>query len=148
MNLSANFLLSEFTASSTAARRGINNELPRALIDQARATCAMLERIRERLGVPIIITSGYRCLELNKAIGSSATSDHILARAVDFKAPAFGEPFKVAKVLAEDFDRLGLGQLIHEYGQWIHASTRPPAKAVNRIITISKRGTEPGVVPA
>lgn len=146
MNLSEHFALAEFTASDTAARRGIDNSVPPELMDEARRTCEMLERIRAHLGgVPILLTSGYRCPALNTAIGSSGGSDHLKAAAADIKAPAFGTAFEVASSLAPAVDELGIGQLIHEFGSWVHVSTRRPSREVNRIITISNRGTEAGI---
>lgn len=151
MKLSAHFTAEEFTASDTAARLGINNELPASMLVAATATCEMLERIRDHLSrraghpVPIILTSGYRCMELNAAIGSGSTSDHPRALAADFKAPAFGTPYQVAAELAAHVSELDIGQLIHEYGSWVHVSTRRPDKQINRIITISKAGTQAGV---
>jgi zinc D-Ala-D-Ala carboxypeptidase len=146
VNLSTHFSLEEFTAT---AHRGIDNSLPDRLLADARQTCELMERIRAHLGgVPIIVTSGYRCPQLNRAIGSADTSDHIRALAVDFKAPAFGTPYEVAKELARHVEDLGIGQLIHEFGSWVHVSTRVPSNPVNRVITISKRGTEVGVMQA
>lgn len=146
--LSPHFTLDEFIATQ---HRNINNALPTALMAQARETCAMMERIREHLGgVPISITSGFRCIELNRAIGSDDSSDHVRAMAVDFKAPGFGTPFEVATELAAHADALGLGQLIHEYGFWVHVSTRMPAKPINRIITYKRgvKGALVGIQPA
>ena len=146
MKLSENFTFAEFTASDTAARRGIDNTLPGGLIPTAQATAQMLERIRAALGgLPIIITSGYRCQALNAAIGSARSSDHVKAMAIDFKCPGFGLPYDVAKRLSGHIGALGIGALIHEYGQWIHVSTRIPEKAINRVITISAAGTQAGV---
>lgn len=149
MKLSEHFTLAEFTASDTAARKGIDNSLPDDLLANALATAAMMERIRDALGgKPIIITSGYRSTALNAAIGSSNTSDHPKACAVDFKCPSFGTPHEVAKHLSTRIESLGIGQIIQEYGQWVHVSTRQPGKVINRIITVSVRGTEPGIRPA
>lgn len=149
MKLSQHFTLEEFTVSDTASRKGMDNRLPDALMPNALATANMLEKIREVLGdLPIIITSGYRSPAVNAAIGSTATSDHVKAMAVDFKCPAFGPPYEVAKHLATKLDSLGIAQLIHEYGSWIHCSTRMPSKVINRVITISARGTEPGIQQA
>lgn len=154
MNLTEHFTAAEFTASDTALRLGIDNGLPATLLPEATRTCEMLERIRSRLTrlagvpVPVVITSGYRCLALNRAIGSADSSDHVRAMAVDFKAGRFGTAYQVAKLLAPLVGELQIGQLIHEYGAWVHVSTRRPDKQINSIITISRRGTEVGIVEA
>lgn len=154
MTLSQHFTVAEFTASDTAVRLGIDNALPPQLLFEAQKTCAMMERIRERLSrlagqpVPIVITSGYRCLELNRALRSQDSSDHVRAMAVDFKAGRFGSAYNVAKLLAPMVSELEIGQLIHEFGTWVHVSTRRPVDQVNRIITISSRGTEVGIQEA
>ena len=151
MRLSTHFTLEEFTASDTAARLGIDNDLPAELYPAAKATAEMLEAIRTHLGVPIIVSSGYRCPLLNHAIGSSDTSDHMKAMAADIKVPDFGDPLKVALELAPMVSMLGIGQLILEFysptgGGWVHVSTRVPDKLLNRIITINKSGTRVGIV--
>jgi zinc D-Ala-D-Ala carboxypeptidase len=151
MDLSPHFTIEEFTNSDTAARLDIDNNLPIALLDNARATAAMLERIRGHLGsikgkeVPIVLTSGYRCPMLNKAIGSTDRSDHIRAQAADFKAPAFATPYEVCKALAPVIDVLGIGQLIYEH-TWVHVSTRTPDKVINRIITVAGRDYVAGII--
>jgi zinc D-Ala-D-Ala carboxypeptidase len=151
MNLSPHFTLAEFTDSDTAARRGIDNGLPASLMPNAMGTAGMLERIRTMLcelagrEVPIIITSGYRCPALNAAIGSNPTSDHPRAMAADWRAPAFGTPYAICKALAPHIDSLAVGQMIHEFGNWVHTSTREPALQRNRIITITTRGITRGV---
>jgi len=148
--MTPHFSLAEFTQSDTAARLGIDNSLPDELHDNALKTCEMLERIRFHLNAPVIITSGYRCEALNKAIGSKPTSDHTLALAADIKAPKAGSPSKVAKELAAVIDVLGIGQLILEFptsngGGWTHVSIARPDKAINRIITIDKNGVRAGI---
>lgn len=152
--LSANFTLAEFTRSQTAARNGWDNSVPAALMDHARATAEMLERIRsylsERAGrtVPIQITSGYRSLPVNRAVGSRDTSDHVQAMAADILAPSFGTPLQICQALAPVIDTLGIGQLINEFPPtgWVHVSIYQPAREVNRIITINRRGTFAGIV--
>lgn len=154
MHLTEHFTVSEFTASDTAARMGIDNSLPASLLGAAKETALMLEQIRDKLSslvrrpVPIILTSGYRCPALNRAIGGASSSDHMRALAVDFKAPAFGSAYEVARALAPYVSELEIGQLIHEFGSWVHVSTRRPDKQLNRIITISRRGTEVGILEA
>lgn len=151
MNLSTHFTLAEFTASDTAARMGIDNDLPLELVPAASVACELLERIRAYLGeraakpVPLLLSSGYRCAALNRAIGSKDSSDHIRAMAVDFRAPAFGTPLQVSQALAGVVDGLNIGQLIHEHS-WIHISTRRPDKIINRILTVQGKDYVPGIV--
>ena len=159
MQLSAHFTLAEFTASETAARHGISNDLPAELLANAKATCEMLERIRKFLtehhgllrGAPIFITSGYRGVKLNALIGGSKTSAHTRALAADWHCPVAGRPVEIARLLAPHVDRLGIGQLINEFpsahgGGWVHTQVTPPAKAVNRVITIARSGVHPGIL--
>lgn len=128
-----------------------DNLCPLELIPDLTKTADMLERIRSALGavkgfdVPIIVTSGYRSEAVNKAVGGQPSSDHLKALAVDFKAPAFGTPYEVAKFLSGKLDALGIGQCIHEFGRWVHVSQRAPLNPVNRVITISSAGTQLGV---
>lgn len=154
--LSAHFTVAEFTASRTALDRGIDNDLPIELLANARATAAMLERIRSHLSdlkgqtVPIIIQSGYRSPALNRAVGGSPRSDHMQALAADFRAPAFGTPLEVARALEPVADELGIGQLINEYPDtgrgWVHVSIQAPDREINQVITVTRAGTFPGVV--
>lgn len=152
--LSPHFALSEFVASQDATRYGIDNTLPAALLANAMETALMLERIRAiiaaRLGreAPILISSGYRCLPLNRREGSADTSDHVQAFAADWSCPAFGTPTEIARFLASQVDALGIGQLINEYPDrqgWCHTSAKMVSKPINRIITITGHGTLAGI---
>lgn len=143
--MTPHFSVEEFTQSDTADRLGIDNTLPDILHDNALKTLQMMERIRFHIDAPIIITSGYRSKALNQAIGSKPTSDHTLAFACDFKAPKAGKPYDIAKDLAGVIDVIGIGQLILEFGSWVHVSVCSPDKAINRIITIDKTGVRAGI---
>lgn len=150
MQLTQHFSLEEFTETS---HREFDNALPQELLPNAMRTCNMLEGIRTYLGtqagrpVRIFLTSGYRCELVNTAVGSGSTSDHLKANAADFKSPDFGEPFLVATHLKSVVDELGIGQLIFEYGRWVHVSTVRPRNPVNRIISIwGKNDVRIGIV--
>lgn len=149
MKLTDHFSLAELTASSTARRLGLSNELPPALFGHIQALAEMLERVRAQLGgKPLIVTSAYRSREVNRAVGGVATSDHTLGHAADVVCPAFGTPYQVAKALVPHLQRLGIGQIILEGvkgKQWLHLSTRTPDKAMNRVITITDAGTQLGI---
>ena len=151
MKLSTNFSLFEFCASDTATRNSINNELPLKLMENAYLTATMLEQIRSHLSslagrtVPVHLTSGYRCLELNRRLGSKDTSDHLQALAADFRAPEFGTPLEICRALAPVISVLGIGQLIYEH-TWVHVGVVVPDKVINRIITSQGRDYVPGIV--
>ena len=82
------FSISELTASATALREGIDNRpnkcayhLLHVLVEQ------LLDPIREAWGEPIVVSSGYRCKELNTLIGGVKNSHHMLGCAADITAP-------------------------------------------------------------
>lgn len=158
MNLSPNFTRAEFERSGTAARHGIDNGIPGELLDNARQTAEILERIRAMLSairgvpVPMTVTSGYRAPRLNRIIGSSDGSAHVRALAADWVAPSFGTPTEICQALRPHVVALGIGQLINEYPDtgagWVHVGVPRPANPTDRIITITRRGTFPGIVAA
>ena len=85
INLSPHFELREFTESATARKYGIVNEPPAEAVENLKALCVhTLEPLREALGLPIVITSGYRCKALNDKIGHhSDRSQHMKGQAAD-----------------------------------------------------------------
>ena len=93
--LSPHFKLNEFIKSRTARENSIDNTPPPEAVENLRALCVhTLEPLREALGLPIIITSGYRCKVLNERITHhSATSQHMQGEAADFVVQ--GAKFKV-----------------------------------------------------
>ena len=65
MQLSHNFTLAEFIRSQTAARLGIDNTAPPEVVENLRCLCEnILQPLRDAVGVPIRVNSGYRCLQL------------------------------------------------------------------------------------
>ena len=72
IQLSENFKLSEFTRSETARRRKINNDAPESVIENLRNLCQnVLQPLRDYVGEPITISSGYRCALVNSYVGST-----------------------------------------------------------------------------
>lgn len=84
--LSPHFCLNEFTKSSTAIKHGIQNNPPQEAVENLRRLCAnTLEPLREELGLPVVITSGFRIKALNDLLAhSSERSQHMQGQAVDF----------------------------------------------------------------
>lgn len=133
-NISENVTYMEATKSTTAMRLGIDNTPTDAILKVMSMTSRMLyEPIREQFG-PIFISSFYRSVELNKAIGGSKTSQHCKGEAIDLDRDVFGLPdhwglYNWIKA------NLTYDQLIFEYG-WIHVSYR---EGNNRMMDFSIR---------
>lgn len=125
MNLSKNFSLAELTKSETAIRRGIDNTPSDEALNNLTTLCNMvLQKVRNSHGV-VVVTSGYRSPELNKAIGGSTTSDHCKGLAVDFEVPGLDNRQLALWVQ----DNLTFKQLILEFYEdnipnsgWVHCS--------------------------
>jgi hypothetical protein len=149
VKLTPNFTLAELTRSATAQRLGLDNSLPPQLLGNVQALADMLEAVRAALGgKPLIVTSAYRSRELNRAVGGVTSSDHCMGQAADVVCPAYGTPHAVAKALVPQLNELGIGQIALEGvrgKQWLHLSTRVPAKTIDRVITITDAGTQAGI---
>lgn len=138
--LSPNFSLDELTASEAAPRLGIANEPSPEQVDSLRRLClGILEPVRARFG-PLAVSSGYRCPELNRAVGGAETSAHLADRpgraACDHRPPARGRP--AWEALRDEVEwvrgdvRLPFDQVIYEFGRWVHASTAADGEAPRR----------------
>lgn len=148
MQLTPNFHLRELTASTRALSLGLDNTPPPEVVPRLQATAEMLQRIRDTLQRPVIVTSAYRSPAVNRAVGGVSSSDHLTGQAADILVPGYGTPYDVAKALAPLVSVLGIGQLILEGikgKSWVHVSTRMPQKTVNRVITITDAGTRVGI---
>ena len=127
MRLSKHFTLDEFIKSATATRLGIDNTPDEKVLNCIQALVDnVLEPLRVHYGRPIIITSGYRCPRLNKAVGGSSTSQHAIGQAVDIRSVSDSrednkELFDMIREMKLPFD-----QLINEFGyDWVHVSFGP-----------------------
>jgi zinc D-Ala-D-Ala carboxypeptidase len=146
MNLSEHFTLEELTASDTALRKGIKNIPDEATTKNLTHLANELEKVRAILGKPMIITSGFRCLELNRHIGSNDTSQHVLGLAADFVCPDFGSPHSICSKLEEEKAKLGFQQMIWEFKQWVHYGVAPIGATPNlQVATIDEGGFRLGL---
>jgi len=97
---------------------------PAEVIENLKALCInVLQPLRDALGTPIKINSGYRCPSLNKAIKGAKNSQHMTGQAADIIDLTNGNQFlfKKIKELNLPFD-----QMIDEFGfRWIHVSYDP-----------------------
>jgi zinc D-Ala-D-Ala carboxypeptidase len=129
--LSTHFSLDELIFSQTSARLGIDNTPDAAVLANLKRLAAVLEQVRELLGgTPIVVSSGYRSPNLNKAVGGAQNSAHLSGLAVDFTAPHFGSVMTTAKAIAKS--DIAFDQLIFEYGRWVHLGLAPASVAAKR----------------
>jgi len=120
--LSKNFTLEEFLVSQTAERHGIDMTPPVHVIDNLRLLVGgVMQPLRDDLGRPIFISSGYRPYDLNRMIGGSETSEHVNGNACDFVVLGM-TPYETAKRMQAL--QLPYDQLIHEFGRWVHVGVR------------------------
>ena len=139
MSLTKHFTLAEMTVSQTAARLGISNAPDAAAIANLKRVCEALELVRALVGGPIIVSSGYRGPALNRAIGGSTSSAHMVGLAADFDRPGL-TPKQVAQKIAAS--KIPFDQLILEYpdsGGWVHLGLS--AGAPRRQVLTIKSGT-------
>ena len=138
MKLSEHFHLDEFVTSQTAARHGIDNRPPPAVLTRLRILAAHLERARVILGgKPLLISSGYRSPPLNARIGGSKTSAHLRGDAADFICPGYGGPLAVCRAIAES--DLAFDQLIEE-GTWVHLGFAAEGRKARRQVMTKRPG--------
>jgi hypothetical protein len=118
MKISEHFTLEELSFSKEAARLGLDNTPLPIVVTNLGLVAAVMERIRTLLGNwPIVVHSGYRSTEVNRAVGGVVTSAHCRGLACDFVCSTFGTPAEVAlAILKSDIE---YDQLILEYG-WVH----------------------------
>ena len=116
------FSIMELCRSRVAERKKIKNEPTKAIEKNLEALVEnVLDPLREAWGRPIHVNSGYRCAELNKAVGGSPTSHHVKGMAADITAGDTVANIKLYKLVLQ----LGLPftQLIDEqHFTWIHIS--------------------------
>ena len=80
------FSIGEMTRSDTAKRLGIDNTPSDSIKNNLTLFInTVLDPIREDWGSPIIVSSGYRCPELNKAVGGVKTSGHLYGYCADLQ---------------------------------------------------------------
>ncbi|MEI7671106.1 MAG: D-Ala-D-Ala carboxypeptidase family metallohydrolase [Deltaproteobacteria bacterium] len=122
IKLSTHFSLAEMIHSDYAVRNGFDNTPDVDEIAELRKLCnRMLEPIRDILGVPIRINSGFRSPAVNAGIGGAPTSQHQRGQAADFIVPGVSNR-KIVDAIIQS--RIEYDQLIYEGGEsgWVHVS--------------------------
>jgi zinc D-Ala-D-Ala carboxypeptidase len=122
--LTPHFTLAEMVYSDTANACGIDNSASPDIVDNLTRLCGVLEEIRTLCGDnPVSVSSGYRCTQLNSAVGGVSDSAHLYGLAADISIPAYGNPTVICQNLQPHLGELGIDQLIDETSgtaRWVH----------------------------
>ena len=145
IHLSQHFTLGEMTKTGT----GIPNIPSRVSIENLRNLCEnWLEEMRYDYNTlyclkpgedyetsqsvePVIITSGFRSEDVNRAVGGSPTSNHLSGCAVDIRCAGFEQAVRYATILLDiaDDTRQDYDELFIERKKggryWLHFAVRP-----------------------
>ena len=133
MKLSEHMTLAELTKT----KQHIENVPNEAQVENLKRVCRWLERLRKRWNDkygdgddPIIINSGFRSPEVNKAVGGVPTSNHLTGCAVDIRCIGMEQALRYASILLDisDMSREDFDELLIEQKRsvvWIHFAVRP-----------------------
>jgi hypothetical protein len=125
MKISKHLTLEELITSQTATRKGIDNTPSVQVISNLKLVAEkVFEPLREGLGKPIKISSGYRSPALNKIIGGAKNSQHTTGEALDLQGIGGLKNSEIFNYIKNNLD---YSQLIWEYGTdkepaWVHVS--------------------------
>lgn len=125
--LTKNFTLEEFEHSDTAIKLGIDNSIrpsqPEIVSNLLYLCEKLLQPIRDKIGTPIRINSGYRCSNLNEVLKGSKISQHMKGQAADIVCNDMNKLYLIAKEM--EFDQM----IVYTKRRFIHLSI---TKVINR----------------
>ena len=117
MKLTKNFELEEFACKD-------GTPVPKRYYENCKELAENLQVLRDSLGVPLVVLSGYRTVKHNKKIGGASASFHLTASAVDLKAstiPTYKIYMRILKLMAEGVMKKGG---LKCYPTWVHYDIR------------------------
>ena len=144
INLSEHFMLGELTKTKVKLENVPNEEQ----VNNLKRLCQWLEQLRRRWNNlygegddPIVINSGFRSPEVNKAVGGVPTSNHTTGCAVDIRCIGPEQALRYAAILLdisdlnkEDFDELLIEQ--KKSVIWIHFAVKPMGNRRRTCLTL------------
>lgn len=118
------FSIEELIRSDKAKQHPvIDNSLPDELRPNITRLMDYLDKVREAYGAPIMVSSGYRCNDLNRRVGGATKSQHMQALAADLIVPSEAEKKRLFALIRK---LGGFDQLIWEHptrsNVWVHVS--------------------------
>ena len=141
MKLTKNFSLEEIYRSDTAQRCGIDNKpQTEEVVENLRALCTeVLQPLRDHLGKPVVVSSGYRCKDLNKKVGGVENSQHLKGEAADIKVRDREELIDVMRYIMDETD---FDQLIREKSgstEWVHVSHKRNGNNRRMVLRLARK---------
>ena len=141
MKLTKNFSLEEMYRSDTAQRCGIDNKpQTEEVAENLRALCTeVLQPLRDHLGKPVVVSSGYRCKDLNKKVGGVENSQHLKGEAADIKVRDREELIDVMRYIMDETD---FDQLIREKSgstEWVHVSHKRNGNNRRMVLRLARK---------
>ena len=140
MRLSKNFTYEELTHSNVAERKGLKNrpktkEEEKKVIENLKALCMeVLQPLRDYVGAPVHINSGYRCKALNLAVGGVKNSQHSRGEAADIR---IASPKQGREWAAWIEDNCRFDQMLLERNKngavWLHVSCKRDTEANRQV---------------
>ena len=135
--MSKYFTIKELCHSDTANARGIDNTPTEEVKENLQALIEnVLDPLREAYGKPIYVNSGYRCTELNKAVGGVNNSQHVNGEAADIDVFDEKENRKIFDYIVNylNFDQC----LLENNGAWIHVSYKREGGNRKQVLSLNK----------
>lgn len=132
MNITENFTLEEFIHNDTAVEKGIKNEPgTRERLAIMNLCVKLLQPLQEAIDKPISINSGYRCPELNKAVGGVPMSQHVKGEAADLRIEGkAGDLLEVLEDSGLPFDQA----ILYRHKNFLHVSLKLEGEQRKQII--------------
>lgn len=137
--LAEHFTTKDFFHSDYAEKHGIENLLDEDVLENALRAAALAEEARAILGVPLEETSGFRCAELNKAVGGHPESAHRYGRAYDLIPKGMAPKVAFLALL----DVLVYDKLVLEtdgISTWLHLQVAPEGAAPRKWAFVGTKG--------
>lgn len=138
--MARNLINKDLLRSDTATRKEIAEQFtpPQEVLDNLQTLCDnVLNPLQVMINETVIITSGYRCARLNKAIRGAKNSQHVLGQAADIYADGVGvdDLFQFIQNSKLDID-----QLIQEFDTWVHVSYKSTGNRNQHLRAVKENG--------
>lgn len=133
--ISKHFTFYEAINSRSAKKRGLNNYPSRGDFKTIKYTAKRMEKIRNIVGMPLVVNSWYRSPNTNRLIGGSSSSSHRYGLAVDFSVKGNARiAFDRIKRSGYSFDQM----IYYKRRNYVHISFKKNIRKERRQIFIKR----------